>query len=1067
MIPLSFAQRRLWFTGQLEGESATYNEPVLLRLSGQLDVEALRAALGDLVARHESLRTVFPSVRGEPYQRVTPTGEVRVLVEYVEVAAGEVGSRAAEAARYAFDLAREIPLRAHLFRTAPEEHVLLLLLHHIAGDGWSMGPMRRDLAEAYNSRLGGAAPQWAPLPVQYSDYTLWQRELLGDRGDAGSVGAHQFEYWRAQLEGLSEELQLPLDRPRSAVASDVGGIHNFCIPSDVHVSLASLAGESQSTMFMVMQAALAALLTRLGSGTDIPIGSVIAGRTDEALEDLIGFFVNTLVLRTDTSGDPSFRRLLERVRSTDLGAYANQDTPFERLVEEFNPTRTSARHPLFQVMFTFQNAEGEHPSFANLSTTWHDVGTGTAKFDLDVGMAETFTSDRQPAGISAHIQYRSELFDHSTVMVIAERLVRLLEGVAADPDLPISQIDVLGTAERELLLGAWNDTAVVFADELTVHELVERQVARVPGAVAVVCGESQLTYRELNARANQLARHLMGQGAGAGSLVAVCLERGPDMIIALLGILKAGAAYVPMDPDYPEQRLEFMLRDTHASLMVTQAALVQRFAGSGVECVLMDRDRPVLDALADADLRPQATPDALAYVIYTSGSTGIPKGVMIEHRSMSNRLQEMRRKYALGGSDRTLQFASVSFDAAAEQIYPTLMSGGCIVLRDSDKWTPARIVREIHDNGITVADLTPSLWQQIIPHLAADPGLGSAFRLMVLGGEQISEDLLGEWFKHTVIPIHNTYGPTETTITSTSHLITQGAPAALIGRPIANTEVYVMDEYGQLAPIGVPGELWIGGVGLARGYLNQPELTREKFVPHPFSADPHARLYRSGDRVRWLPDGNLEFVGRVDHQVKLRGLRIELGEIETVLTSHDQITAAVVMVREDTSGDKRLVAYIAPTAGADPGTPALRAWCKRTLPDYMVPGWFVSLPALPLTPNGKIDRKALPKPPSERPDLADTYTAPRNEIETAIADIWSDVLGIDRIGIHDNFFDLGGHSLLATRVINQIEFLTGLNISLKEFFLAPTVGSLVQKLLDLISSSEADHFVNDDGSGNY
>ncbi|MEV7806279.1 condensation domain-containing protein, partial [Microbispora sp. NPDC088329] len=491
---------------QLEGPSAIYNEPVLLRLSGELDAEALQAALGDLVARHESLRTVFPSVSGEPYQRVLPAGEVRVLVEHVEVAPGEAGALAAKAARHAFDLAQEIPLRAHLYRTAPDEHVLLLLMHHIAGDGWSLGPMRRDLAEAYNARLGGAAPRWAPLPVQYSDYTLWQRELLGDRGDAGSVGAQQFEYWRAQLAGLPEELPLPTDRPRPAVASHAGGIHEFRLSADLHVRLAHLANESRSTMFMVMQAAFAALLTRLGGGTDIPLGSVIAGRTDEALEDLIGFFVNTLVLRTDTSGDPTFRQLLERVRSTDLEAYANQDIPFERLVEELNPTRTTARHPLCQVMFTFQNGEEEHPGFDNLRTTWQDLVTGTTKFDLELSMAEIFTSDRQPAGISAHIQYSSDLFDHPTVVAVAERLVRFLEGVAAGPDLAISRIDVLAPAERELLLRVWNDTAVVRADELTVHELVERQAGRTPDAVAVVCGESRLTYRVLNGRANQLAR---------------------------------------------------------------------------------------------------------------------------------------------------------------------------------------------------------------------------------------------------------------------------------------------------------------------------------------------------------------------------------------------------------------------------------------------------------------------------------------------------------------------------------------------------------------------------------
>ncbi|MGY5035977.1 amino acid adenylation domain-containing protein [Streptomyces sp. 900116325] len=1052
-MPVSSAQRRLWFLGQLEGPSSTYNVPWLIRLAGHLDVDALEAAVNDVVGRHEALRTVFPAVGGEPAQRVLPVEDARVIIERVDVAADGIDEAVSAASRTPFDLSSEIPVRARVFRVSKDEHFLLLLLHHIASDGWSVGPLSRDLSTAYTARLSGESPVWEPLPVQYADYAVWQRELLGTADDPESLEARQLSYWRSQLADLPQELTLPTDRPRPQVASPHGGIHRFNVPAALHGRLTELARENQSTLFMVMQAAVAALLTRLGAGTDIPIGAPLAGRTEDGLDDLVGFFVNTVVLRTDTSQDPTFRELLDRVRATDLEAYGHQDIPFDRLVEELNPVRSTSHHPLFQVMLAFlQATDDDRLALPGLAADWHDVLTHTAKFDLDFGMTERHTADRAPAGIDAHIEYLSDLFDHDTVVTIADRLLRFLETVVADSTQPIGAVDVLGEGERAALLRTGGDTRIDHPDGLPVHRLFAARAAQTPDAVAVVCGDTELTYRELDVRSNRLARHLLAQGAGPEIPVAICLERGPEMVVAMLGVLKAGAAYVPLDAANPVKRLHFMLDETRTPIVITEESVARRLPeAAGRQALLMDRDRSLLDALDGSDPAVPVDPSSLAYIIYTSGSTGTPKGVMIEHRSMSNRLQEMGRRYGLSPADRTLQFASISFDAAAEQIFPTLMAGGRIVLRDGETWTPARSLRVIREQGVTVAEFTPAMWQQIVARLESGDSHGDSFRLLVLGGEAVPVNLVEQWFRTTSVPICNTYGPTETTISATAFTLTGPLDRVPIGRPIGNTEAYVMDARAGLMPTGVPGELWLGGVGVARGYWERPELTSGAFVPHPFSVDPDARLYRTGDLVRWLPDGNLEFLGRIDHQVKLRGLRIELGEIETVLGAQEEIASAVVLVREDEPGDSRLVAYVVPAPGHSVDVPAVRLRCKDSLPEYMIPGAFVVMDLLPLTTSGKIDRRALPAPATEREHLASGYSAPRNEIEAALAEVWKDVLGIEQVGIRDSFFELGGHSLLATRVVNKVDLLTGLEISLKEFFAAPTVASLAARLLELIA----------------
>ncbi|GEB62522.1 hypothetical protein SGA01_81270 [Streptomyces gardneri] len=843
--------------------------------------------------------------------------------------------------------------------------------------------------------------------------------------------------------------------------SGAGDALTFRVPAATAEGLRKLASGQNASLFMAGLAAFQVLLSRWSRQDDITVGTPIAGRNRAEVEDLVGFFVNTLVMRSDLTANPSFTDLLGQVRETALGAYAHQDLPFERIVEALAPERDLSRTALFQVMFELRESTLGTTDFVTDGARWtsdETVISEAAKFDLSLTL--TPAGD---GGFAGELVYSTELFDRTTVERLAGHYTNLLAAAAADPARPVGELGLLGAPERERLLGTFNDTAVPYEDDVTVHELFARQAARTPEAVAITCEGARLTYGELNARANRLAHHLIDLGIKAEDLVTVCVDRGPELIVALLGVMKAGAAYVPLDPEYPAARLEFMLADTRAPLVVTQAHLADRLPEAAAR-VLLDTDGPTIAARPATDPAQRSGPDDLAYIIYTSGSTGTPKGVMIQHRSMSNRLQEMRSRYGITDADRVLQFASVTFDAAAEQIFPTLISGGRLVMRGMEKWSPASLLHTVESEGVTVGELTPALWEQVVPHLGNGRSLGPGFRLLVLGGEQVPAAAVKEWFQYTSVPIYNTYGPTETTITATSSLITRPRGVILIGSPIANTEALVMDRFGGPAPIGVPGELWIGGAGVARGYWNRPELTGEVFVPHPFSEEPGARVYRTGDLVRWLPDGNLEFLGRIDQQVKLRGLRIELGEIESALSGHEDVAAAVVIVREDSPGDKRLVGYCVPAAGREPSVAALRARLRESLPDYMVPNWFVLLDALPLTPNGKVDRKALPEPEGDRPETDDAYVAPRTEVERIIAGIWSEVLGIDRIGVHDNFFHLGGHSLLATRVINQIDLLTGLEVSLRKFFLAPTVADVSAHVLELLALEDTTTATSDSTS---
>ncbi|MFC6065411.1 non-ribosomal peptide synthetase [Streptomyces ochraceiscleroticus] len=1036
MIPLSYTQQRLWFLYRLNGPGATYNVPLALRLSGALDVAALEAALGDVVGRHESLRTVFPEVEGVPRQRILPVAEAAVRPVVVEVPEGELESSLAEAAQHGFALDTEVPVRVTLFRAGPEQHVLLVLMHHVVADGWSIGPLLRDLSRAYAARIKGEAPEWEPLPVQYADFALWQQEVLGSEDDPESLLSRQSRYWREQLAGLPELTELPLDRPRPAVATHRGRSVDVRLGAGTHRALAELARSANATMYMVLQAGLAALLSRMGAGTDIPIGTAVAGRQDEDLEDLVGFFVNTLVLRTDTSGDPSFRELLERVRETDLAAFAHQDVPFERLVEVVNPSRSLAYSPLFQVMLVLQNNAGAAPALPGLTTEVEDLSAGTAKFDLTFSLHEHHAADGTPDGITGGLVYATDLFEEATAKDLAARLVRLLERAAADSGCVTGDLNVLDPVERTRLLDQWNDTARPVTDA-TLSRLFEEQVRRTPDAVAVEHGETALTYRELNQRANRLARRLVERGVGPERYAAVALPRSVDLVAALLAVVKAGGAYLPVDPEYPAERIAYMLEDARPVCVLTDAATAGALPATAELFLLDDPDTAArVDAadahdLTDAERGEPLRPGSPAYVIYTSGSTGRPKGVVVTHAGIASLSLTQIESFDITSDSRVLQFASPSFDAASWELCMALLSGARLVLASSEELLPGEgLVGVLARHGVTHVTLPPAALG-VLPDGALPDGL-----TLVVAGEACPPGQVGRWSAGRRMV--NAYGPTETTVCATMSEPLAGEMVPPIGRPIVNARVYVLDERLSPVPVGVAGELYVAGAGLARGYLRRPGLTAGRFVADPFGPA-GTRMYRTGDVVRWNRSGELEFVGRADHQVKVRGFRIELGEIEAVLGAHPGIQQAAVVMREDHPGDRRIVAYVV----GDADTAALRARAAERLPEYMVPSAFVVLEELPLTPNGKLDQRALPAPDTAaRP----AGRAPRTPQEEILCGLFAEVLGLEGVGAEQSFFELGGHSLLATRLISRIRSAFGVELPLRALFEAPSAAALAGRV---------------------
>ncbi|MCO1581466.1 amino acid adenylation domain-containing protein [Crossiella sp. SN42] len=1046
-IPLSFAQQRLWLLDQLDTASAAYTVPTGIRLTGVLDLDALRAAFGDVLARHESLRTVIELHEGTPYQRVLPVTEIDPRVTVTAVSEAELDAAVAATIAEPFDLATGHPVRLAVLSLGAQDSVLLAVFHHIAFDEWSMRPFVEDLTTAYAARHAGQAPELAPLPVQYADYALWQRALLGSPEDPNSLHSKQLAYWRQALAGIPEELSLPLDRPRPAVASFQGETIERHIGPELAVRLRRLARSRDASVFMVFQTAVAALLHRYGGGVDIPLGCPAAGRDNEQLNDLIGFFVNTLVIRADVSGNPSFGELLDRVRYTDIAGLSHAELPFDRLVEALNPTRTLSRNPLFQVMVGYQNQGTGGASFPGLTVADGRFDPPTAKFDLDFVLRD-YGSDTDGMGLD--VEYAADLFDQATAATLLDRLLDLLDRVTADPDLRMSELDVLGAAGARL--AAWNDTGRAFP-ELTIADLLEQQAARTPSASALVAnpglpGEVRWSYAQLNERANRIARLLRDRGAGPETVVALGLPRSADMVATLFAVLKTGAAYLPLDLDYPAERLAFMLADARAGCLVSTTEVAATLPATAAPTVLLDTVEDELNALSGNDLsaaeRPVFSLDHPAYVIYTSGSTGKPKGVVTPYRGLTNMQFNHRAAIfdpVVAEAGRRLRIAhtvSFSFDMSWEELL-WLVEGHEVHVCDEELRRDAEALTAYCDEHlIDVVNVTPTYCQQLIEAGLLDQDPGHRPLLVLLGGEAVSNQVWETLRDTPGVLGYNLYGPTEYTINTLGGGTTD-RDLPTVGRPIWNTRAHVLDEYLRPVPPGVAGELYIAGVGLARGYLDRAALTAERFVANPFGA-PGERMYRTGDLVRWCADGTIDFLGRTDDQVKIRGYRVEIGEIDATLAEHPGVRqVAVLAVDSELAGVKRLVAYLVGTAGET----ELREWAGQRLPAYMVPSAFITVDALPLTVNGKLDRAALPAPDF---GARSSGRGPRTEREAVLCQVFAEVLGVPKVGVDDSFFELGGHSLLAMRLVSQLRAAGVDGVSVGAVMAAPTVAALAERL---------------------
>ncbi len=1041
-IPLSFAQRRLWFLNKLEGPNTTYNMAGALRLRGPLDRPAMAAAINDVIQRHESLRTVFPDSGGEPYQQVLEIEDAHRDLEITEP--GDLTAALRQAANQVFDLGSRPPIQLALFVAGPDEHVLMIVGHHIVGDGWSTAPLLRDIGSAYQARFQGRVPDWEPLPVQYVDYTLWQAELLGKVDDPDSVLAGQLSFWAKELSGAPECLSLPTDRPRPSSATYRGDVVPLTMDAELHARLAELARANGATLFMVLHAGLAVLLNRWGAGEDIPVGSPLAGRTDEALDDLVGFFINTVVVRTDVTGDPSFRELLGRVRERALAVLENQDVPFELVVERLNPERSPGRNPLFQIMLTVQNAPRDVDLVPGLAAEMEAVRTPTAKVDLSFTVSECFGPDGRPAGLTGDLEYALDLFDRGSAEALAAGLVRVLAGVAAAPEVPVSRVDVLAPGERKALLDLGVGESVDVAPEL-LPELFAARAAAEPDSTALVCGDVTMSFGELSGRANRVARWLIAAGVGPGDPVAVMLPRSADSVVALLGVVAAGAMYVPVDVSYPAKRVRYMLADSAPHVVITTAEM----AGPPAIPLLLlgsaEAEAELAD-LADGPVDVVLVPSDPAYLIYTSGSTGRPKGVAVTHRGVANLAAFEHREViepAARRAGRRLRVglvAALAFDGSWDLVLCLLAGHELHVLTDDVRRDMQALVRYVRERGLDLVEVTPTYAEQLMAEGLLGPDGPS---VLILGGEAVGPGLWERIRQDEGVTAWNFYGPTECTVDSVVARVSGDRP--VIGRPVPGTRAYVLDEWLRPVPVGVPGALYLGGTQVAHGYWRRPCLTAERFVADPFQAGGE-RMYRTGDVARWTRDGVLEFLGRADDQVKVRGFRIEPGEIAAVLAESPLVGQAAVVVSED-----RLVAYLVP-AGATPDLGELRRHAMTKLPDYMIPSAFVVLEALPLSPNGKLDRHALPDPSESHTPAG---RGPRNSQEEALCRLFAELLGREPIGIDDNFFALGGHSMLVTKLVNEIRSDLGAEITVKTVFQAPTVAGLSAELATARSARPA------------
>ncbi|NMF64063.1 non-ribosomal peptide synthetase [Brasilonema octagenarum UFV-E1] len=1071
--PLSYGQRSLWFLYQLAPLSPAYNIVNAVRIKGDIDIPALQRAFEKLVERHPALRTTFTAYYGEPVQQVHQQRVFDFHKQDISTWSEEsVNQRLLEEAHRPFNLERGPLMRVNLFARSAQEHILQLGVHHIVGDFWSLAVLVQELGILYEAQKDGTSVSLAPLPLQYTDYSRATAEML-----ASAEGERFWAYWQKQLAGHLPVLNLSTDRPRPLIQTYQGATVPFKLSADLTQRLKAHSRTQGATLYMTLLAAFKVLLHRYTGQEDILVGSPTAGRNRADFAALVGYFVNPVVLRSDMSGNPTFLAFLGQVQQTVIHAFEHQDYSFALLVERLQPVRDPSRSPLFQTMFVLQKAhilnEEGLASFA-LGETGARMHLGklemeslaleqrVAQFDLTLTMAEV------DGELAASLEYNTDLFDAATIMRMASHFQTLLESILANPHHKLSELSILSKAELHQLLVEFNQNQSKIRIprqepgnepkskiDQCVHELFAAQVERTPDAVAVEFANEKLSYRELNLRANQLAHYLKFLGVGSDVLVSICLERSPQMLVGILAILKAGGAYVPLDPAYPPQRLALMLEDSQSSVLITQQKITQWLPKHKAKVVSIDTDWEVIACESQENpVNNDVTAENLAYVIYTSGSTGVPKGVMIPHGALTNYTQAAADEYELDIGDRVLQFASISFDAAAEEIFPCLIRGGTLVLRTDAMLSSVRVfLQKCCELELTVLDLPTAFWHQVASGLATEGCiLPKQLRLVLIGGEKALKTQLTIWQKYATnsVRLVNTYGPTETTIVATKCDLSELASAEVpIGSAIPNVQTYVLDNHLQPVPIGVVGELYIGGVGVARGYLNRPDLTADKFISNPYSQEPIARLYKTGDLVRYLSNGNLEFIGRIDHQVKIRGFRIELGEIEAVLNQYPGVREVVVLDREDIPGEKRLVAYVVPDQEQPITTSELRRFLKEKLPEYMVPSAFILLDKLPLTPNGKVDRLALPAPDGIRPELEETFVAPRNPVEEVLALIWSEVLRVEQVGIYDNFFELGGHSLLATQVLSRLRDIFQVELPLHVLFEATTVAKLSQHLIAL------------------
>jgi amino acid adenylation domain-containing protein len=1056
-VPLSFVQQRLWFLDQLEPGNPFYNIYVAFHLAGSLHVQALQQSLQALIQRHESLRTTFSTEDEQPVQIIHSAISCDLMV--VDISSLPASERqeamqqlARDEAQRAFDLIRGPLVRTRLVRMEHKEHVLLVTMHHIISDGWSMGVFMRELAVCYNAFVAGQPFSLSDLPIQYADYVLWQRQQLRDE----VLDRHR-EYWRERLAQLPAPLEVPADRPRPAVQTYRGGSLEIKLPRALCDALKQFSRRERSTLFITLLAAFQALLARYTGQEDIVIGTDATDRANRETEELIGFFVNTMVVRTDLSGNPTFRELLERVRTRLIEDLAYRNMPFDMLVADLQPDRHLSRSALVQIMFDLQDTQILEDALVDLRLTRIFIDGGTAKFDLVFDLWETHQ------GLGGVVEFNTDLFERETIVRLVRHWQTLLEAIMSDPDQRIKDLPLLSAEERQQMLVEWNNSTVDYPTHRNVSALFEEQAMRSPDRVAIVYQDMQLTYEEINVRANRLAHYLQTLGVGPEVLVGIYLDRSVEMLIAILAVFKAGGAYVPLDLSFPKERLEFVLNDTQVSVILTTSA--RGIAPSVLAPIIVCLDALWSDLADYGDQAPVLShcPAQLAYVIYTSGSTGRPKGAMLSQEGMINHLYAKIEVLNLTRDDRIAQTASLGFDISLWQFLAVLLRGGRVcILSDEDVYNPARLLWQVIAEGISILELVPSQLRTLLDEVERMESTipeWMGLRLTISTGEAISPLLCRRWLQRLVhVPLVNTYGATECS-DDVTHALVGVAPSEQgvnvpVGRPIANMQAYVLDSSLMPVPVGVTGYIYLGGIGVGRGYLNDTQRTATAFLPDPYGRE-GGRLYQTGDLGRYLADGQIECLGRVDYQVKVRGHRVELGEIEVILDQHPALRESVVIDREEPSGDKRLVAYMVTSEQRlAPTVKELRAYLQKKLPDYMVPSHFVFLEMLPLTPNGKVDRRALPAPDQARAGLDVAFVAPRSLAEEVIAEIWAELLAIDQVGIYDNFFALGGHSLLATQVISRIQNIFQMDVPLRCLFEAPTVDGLVSVLAQMKGGRE-------------